>query len=48
MGLAITRGLLAAEGGRVWAENRPEGGAQFSIAVPGAIRQEEIQPGDSP
>jgi two-component system sensor histidine kinase KdpD len=48
MGLAITRGLLAAEGGRVWAENRPEGGAQFSIAVPGAIRPEEVQPGDSP
>lgn len=33
MGLAITRGILAAEGGRVWAENRPEGGAQFTIAV---------------
>ena len=48
MGLAITRGLLAAEGGRVWAENRPEGGAQFSIAVPGAIRPEEFQPGDTP
>ena len=26
MGLAITRGLLAAEGGRVWAENHPDGG----------------------
>ena len=38
MGLAITRGLLAAEGGRVWAENRPEAGAQFSIAVPAASR----------
>jgi K+-sensing histidine kinase KdpD len=34
MGLAITRGLLAAEGGRVWAENHPEGGAVFTIAVP--------------
>jgi two-component system sensor histidine kinase KdpD len=34
MGLAITRGLLAAEGGRVWAENHPEGGAIFTIAVP--------------
>jgi two-component system sensor histidine kinase KdpD len=47
MGLAITRGLLAAEGGRVWAENRPEGGAQFSIAVPAAVRQGAFQPGDS-
>ncbi len=34
MGLAITRGLLAAEGGRVWAENHPEGGAIFTMAVP--------------
>lgn len=34
MGLAITRGLLAAERGRVWAENHPEGGAVFTIAVP--------------
>lgn len=34
MGLAITRGLLAAEGGRVWAENHPQGGALFTIAVP--------------
>jgi two-component system sensor histidine kinase KdpD len=48
MGLAITRGLLAAEGGRVWAENRREGGAQFSIAVPAAVRQEAPLPGDSP
>ncbi len=34
MGLAITRGLLAAEGGRVWADNHPEGGAMFTIAIP--------------
>ncbi len=38
MGLAITRGLLAAAGGRVWAGN-VAGGARFSIAVPGPIRQ---------
>jgi len=38
MGLAITRGLLAAEGGHVWAENVPGAGARFSIAVPAAIR----------
>lgn len=34
MGLAITRGLLAAERGRVWAENHPNGGAVFIIAIP--------------
>lgn len=34
MGLAISRGLLAVEQGRVWAENMPGGGARFSIMVP--------------
>ena len=38
MGLAITRGLLAAERGRVWAENRDGGGARFWIAVPAESR----------
>jgi two-component system, OmpR family, sensor histidine kinase KdpD len=35
MGLAITRGLLAAEGGRVWGEN-VDGGARFSMVIPAA------------
>ncbi len=34
MGLAITRGLLAAQGGRVWAENHPDGGAVFTMVIP--------------
>ena len=34
MGLSIARGMLAAEGGRIWAENCPDGGARFTIAVP--------------
>ena len=34
MGLWIARGLLAAEHGRVWAENRPDGGAEFTMAIP--------------
>ena len=38
MGLAITRGLLAAQAGRAWAENHPEGGAIFGIAVPVVTR----------
>ena len=40
MGLAITRGLLNAVGGRVWAENAPGAGARFSILVPGATRRQ--------
>jgi two-component system sensor histidine kinase KdpD len=43
MGLAITRGLLTAQGGRVWGENTPGGGAQFSIAVPGRVRAVTVQ-----
>ncbi len=39
MGLAITRGLLAAEQGRVWGENADGGGARFSIVVPAAVRR---------
>ena len=38
MGLAISRGLLTAIGGRVWAENAPGAGARFSISIPGAMR----------
>ena len=34
MGLSIARGLLAAEGARIWAENATDGGAVFSIAMP--------------
>jgi len=39
MGLSISRGLLAAEGGRIWAENAPDAGALFSIVVPGPVRR---------
>ena len=38
MGLAITRGLLAADGGRVWADNLAPHGACFQIAVPAPMR----------
>ena len=43
LGLAITRGLLAAEGGRVWCENVPDGGAQFTIMVPSRVRVLQAQ-----
>lgn len=34
LGLTICRGITAAHGGRVWAENLPEGGAAFSFTIP--------------
>jgi two-component system sensor histidine kinase KdpD len=42
MGLSITRGLLAAAGGRVWAENVPGAGARFSLVIPGAVRMAAV------
>ncbi len=38
MGLAISRGLLEVEGGRVVADSNPEGGAIFTIVVPAEMR----------
>jgi len=38
MGLAITRGLIAAQGGAVGAANHPEGGAVFTLTIPAATR----------
>jgi signal transduction histidine kinase len=37
--LWIVRGLLAAEHGRVWAENGDDGGARFTISVPVTVRE---------
>jgi signal transduction histidine kinase len=34
LGLAIARGLVEAQGGRIWAENRPEGGARVAFTLP--------------
>jgi two-component system, OmpR family, sensor histidine kinase KdpD len=34
LGLAIARGFAVANGGRVWAESRPDQGATFALALP--------------
>jgi signal transduction histidine kinase len=34
LGLAISRGLVEAHGGRIWAENRPQGGARVAFTLP--------------
>ena len=37
LGLAIARGLVEAHGGRIWAENREEGGARITFTLPAAL-----------
>jgi signal transduction histidine kinase len=36
LGLAIARGLVEAQGGRIWAESPPNGGARVSFTLPAA------------
>jgi two-component system sensor histidine kinase KdpD len=34
LGLSICRAIVLAHGGRIWAENRVEGGARFTLVIP--------------
>ena len=34
IGLAVSRSIVEAHGGRLWAENNPAGGATFNVALP--------------
>ena len=44
LGLAVARGLVDAHGGRIWAENRPDGGARFAFTIPSPPRPEAEGP----
>ncbi len=44
LGLAICEGIIKAHQSRIWAENRPEGGALFSFTLPVAVNVSEEVP----
>ena len=39
LGLAVSRGLIEAHGGRIWVENREGGGAVFRFTLPVQVTQ---------
>ena len=43
LGLAICREYIAGHQGRVWAENRPEGGAMFTFEIPANLEPGTVQ-----
>jgi signal transduction histidine kinase len=43
LGLAICHEIMLAHSGRIWAENRPEGGAAFFFEIPLAQEQDEAE-----
>ncbi len=44
LGLTICRGIVTAHGGRIWAENRPGGGAIFRLSLPITGTPPELMP----
>jgi two-component system sensor histidine kinase KdpD len=47
LGLTICRGIITAHGGRIWAENRPGGGAVFHFTLPLAGQPPRPVPSES-
>lgn len=46
IGLSVCRTIIEAHGGRIWAENRSEGGARFTFTLPRGSGAEFISGGD--
>jgi PAS domain S-box-containing protein len=40
IGLAVSKSIVEAHGGRIWAENNPDGGATFNVALPVSSNRE--------
>jgi two-component system NtrC family sensor kinase len=46
LGLTICYSIIDEHGGRIWTENRPEGGAVFNIDLPMGVPEEQDAPAD--
>ena len=44
LGLSVSRALIDAHGGRIWAENNADGGATFGFTLKTDEQPEEIEP----
>jgi len=47
LGLAICRGIVEAHGGRIWAQNLPEGGVAFLFTLPVSGTRPAAVPADA-
>ena len=43
LGLAICQAIMTAHDGKIWAENKPEGGCRFTIELPAHLTMSEAQ-----
>jgi signal transduction histidine kinase len=46
IGLAVSRSIVEAHGGRLWAKNNSNGGARFSVALPlSSVKRDPVEAG---
>jgi hypothetical protein len=44
LGLSVSRTVIEAHGGRIWAENNKDRGATFSFALPEKVKEAQVAP----